>query len=97
MDLNKERIEVESLEETKFVLSEVCQVREEEFGLLFYSMYGPRLYFLNCGQRLSPEFFQGRLTLGDWLEERGQGSGDTGRTLATCLRQLMEKGVIRGV
>ena len=88
---------VESLRHAKFVLGEGCQVREEDFGLLFYSMYGPRLYFLNSGERLGPDFFQGQHTLSKWLAERGQGAGRDLRALATGLGQLLEKGVIRGV
>ena len=47
------------------------QVREEDFGLLFYTMQGPRLYFLSCRQLLGPSFFESELTLDQWARLRG--------------------------
>jgi putative mycofactocin binding protein MftB len=88
---------VESIEEKKFTLAPGSQVREEDFGLLFYSMYGPRLYFLNCGEQLAPEFFQGQCTLNKWLEEHGHHGRASNHGLASSLGRLMGKGVIRGV
>ncbi len=82
---------------TKYRLAEGTQVREEDFGLLFYTRCGPRLYFISSGDILDNNFFQGKATLEQWIKLR--------RTLLTIpdssiamlqgtLEQLTEKGVI---
>ena len=38
-------------------LHPACRVRQEEFGLLFYDLRGPRLLFAETGRLLSPEHF----------------------------------------
>ena len=43
------------------------RVRDEKFGLLFYSSNGPKLTFVHSGSWIRPEFFLGRFTLGEWL------------------------------
>ena len=45
-------------EERRYKLAPGTQVREEDFGLLFYTMRGPRLFFLKCGRLLEPGFFE---------------------------------------
>ena len=82
---------------TRYRLAFGTQVREEDFGLLFYTMAGPRLYFLSSGNALESNFFEGRLTLDQWLESRSrQGPVSVARKseIAKSLRQLKEKGVI---
>ena len=72
-------------------------MREEDFGLLFYTMAGPRLYFLSSGNALESNFFEGRLTLDQWLASCSrQGSVSAARKsgIVKSLRQLKEKGVI---
>jgi len=69
------------------------QVREEDFGLLFYTMHGPRLYFLKCGPLLEARFFRGEMTLSDWAGSRCLSETDSLR-LTESLARLMEKGVI---
>ncbi len=80
----------------KYKLARGSQVREEDFGLLFYRMNGPRLYFISSGDLLAPDFFDGELSLKEWLEDTGKNNideaGITG--LTGTLNQLKEKGVI---
>lgn len=80
-----------------YILAPGTQVREEDFGLLFYSMSGPRLYFLPSGQWLSPKFFEGQEFLERWLNQQNclEALDVTHRTqLAAALVQLQNKGVI---
>jgi putative mycofactocin binding protein MftB len=73
------------------------QVREEDFGLLFYTVAGPRLYFLSSGQLLDSRFFQDNLTLNQWIEKyAGERSFSEAQILdlKKRLNQLKEKGVI---
>ena len=53
----------------RYKLAPGTQVREEDFGLLFYTMFGPRLYFVSCGNLLRCSFFEGTLTLDQWMEK----------------------------
>jgi len=81
----------------KYKLANGTQVREENFGLLFYTQAGPRLYFLPSGRLLPPTFFDGAETLDQWLEKsNGRAGASTGRirSLETALANLCEKGVI---
>lgn len=81
----------------RYQLAPGTQVREEEFGLLFYHRDGPRLFWVSCGRLLEGRFFMGEIPLEQWLREK------TSRTpvpesqllsLAQALNQLKEKGVI---
>ncbi|MCJ7687179.1 MAG: mycofactocin biosynthesis chaperone MftB [Desulfobacteraceae bacterium] len=80
----------------KYVLASGTQVREEDFGLLFYTMRGPRLYFLSSGQLLGSSFFQGELTLDQYGRLKGEEPPPGGRTegIKKVLEQLRGKGVI---
>jgi hypothetical protein len=82
----------------KYILASGTQVRKEDFGLLFYTKTGPRLYFLSCGQSLAPDFFEGRLGLDQWIENR-QGRNPVTKTrlmgIRKGLQRLNGKGVIR--
>ena len=81
----------------KYQLAKGSQVREEDFGLLFYTQAGPRLYFLPSGGLLPPAFFDGVETLDGWLEKSGGKAGASAgrlRSLKTALDNLCEKGVI---
>ena len=81
-----------------YLLAKGTQVREEDFGLLFYSMFGPRLFFLSCGRLLESIFFEGRMTLGQWLRKNHPqivGSDSQKQTvLQQRLTDLEAKGVI---
>ena len=79
------------------MLSPGAQVREEDFGLLFYTMAGPRLYSLSSGELLGGHFFEGQLTLQQWIERRPGGQPvprERVLKLKEALNQLKEKGVI---
>jgi putative mycofactocin binding protein MftB len=81
------------MEGKKYKLAKGTQVREEDFGLLFYTMKGPRLFFLKCDYLLEPGFFGGKVTLAQWKIERSlseSASLEIERSLAT----LKDKGVI---
>jgi putative mycofactocin binding protein MftB len=85
------------MKETRYKLAQGTQVREEDFGLLFYTMAGPRLYFLSSGDLITADFFEERLPLEEWVE-RHVGQNITKKTsifeLNESLRRLSEKGVI---
>jgi putative mycofactocin binding protein MftB len=83
--------------ETRYKLAPGSQVRKEDFGLLFYTMAGPRLYFLSCGGLLGSGFFDGELTLETEVLKNTGGNAvpDTVlQNLKDNLEQLQEKGVI---
>lgn len=80
-----------------YVLGPGTQVREEDFGLLFYSMPGPRLHFTSLGNMLGSPFFIGKLTIEQWLAERDPDHTITSEqrsALTKVLNQLRDKGVI---
>ena len=83
--------------ETRYKLAPGSQVREEHFGLLFYTMTGPRLYFLSCKGLLDKAFFKGDFTLETWIHQNSNGN-DVSKTvmqsLKKSLNQLQERGVI---
>jgi len=83
--------------EKRYLLAKGTQVREEDFGLLFYQMNGPRLHFMASGSLLREEFFQGEMSLETWMdaltdpqEQKVQAVASLGR----ALKQLAQKGVI---
>jgi putative mycofactocin binding protein MftB len=81
---------------TRYKLATGSQVREEDFGLLFYRMNGPRLYFISSGDLLTPEFFNGVMTLDEWMIHNRINDTDevTISELEKTFSQLSEKGVI---
>jgi putative mycofactocin binding protein MftB len=88
---------MKSKPETRYKLAPESQVREENFGLLFYTMAGPRLYFLSCGGLLGRDFFNGELTLETWMRQNTGGDSvpkQLIRGLKDSLNQLQERGVI---
>jgi putative mycofactocin binding protein MftB len=88
---------MERQRDKRYTLAIGTQVREEEFGLLFYTMAGPRLYFLHSGHALESRFFQGEFTLEEWMEgQRGRRPARKPHVqgLKRSLNQLKEKGVI---
>jgi putative mycofactocin binding protein MftB len=85
------------MSEGKYKLTPGTQVREEDFGLLFYTMAGPRLYFMSAGDLITCAFFQGQLTLEQWIGRHvGQRAMKTTPVsdLRKSLSHLKEKGVI---
>ena len=85
------------MSESKYKLNYGSQVREEDFGLLFYRMSGPRLYFISSGNLLSPDFFRGDMTLEEWMNrKKGDNLSEEGFSeLEKVLDQLCKNGVIR--
>lgn len=84
---------------TRYILAPGTQVREEDFGLLFYTMAGPRLFFLSSGKLLENHFFQGEFTLEQWISQQTHHDlAPKTRILALkkALNRLKEKGVILG-
>jgi putative mycofactocin binding protein MftB len=88
---------MKSKPEPRYKLAQGSQVREEDFGLLFYTRAGPRLYFLPCTGLLDRTFFSGELTLGTWIRHN-KGCNVVPKasmhSLISVLHQLKEKGVI---
>jgi len=81
----------------RYVLAPGTQVREEDFGLLFYNMKGPCLYFLSSGQMLDSSFFQGELSLEQWVsleEDERYVTQERIRGIKKSIDQLRDKGVI---
>ena len=80
----------------KYKLARGSQVREEDFGLLFYRMNGPRLYFISSGDLLSPDFFEGVMTLEEWIDKNSKNNIGEAKVseLSEMLGRLSEKGVI---
>ena len=54
----------------RYTLAPGSQVREEDFGLLFYTQQGPGLYFVSSGDFLGEDFFLGRQSLEEWRQRR---------------------------
>jgi len=82
---------------TRYKLAEGTQVREEDFGLLFYTRSGPRLFFISCGEVLDENFFRGNATLNQWITlKQNTCIISTARfeQLQGLLEQLTKKGVI---
>ena len=85
------------LTEKRYALSPGTQVREEDFGLLFYTMAGPRLYYLPSGNILRETFFNGKFDLSACLDIFGKTHTLSEKqilSLRQALEQLTEKGVI---
>jgi putative mycofactocin binding protein MftB len=80
----------------KYKLAQDAQVREEDFGLLFYDMLGPRLYFLASGNLLQENFFQGRIPLQAWIDKIHPNSENKALRIAG-LRQSLKKLAAKGV
>jgi putative mycofactocin binding protein MftB len=74
--------------ETRYRLAPGTQVREEDFGLLFYTMQGPRLYFFASGDLLDSDFFQGDLGLDRWIDQ-----GTDCRSVSQARRSGLRKGL----
>jgi putative mycofactocin binding protein MftB len=83
--------------EYRVKLASGSQVREEDFGLLFYTQAGPGLYFVSSGDLLGENFFQGQHTLEEWRQRRslsGPWSEAWVFELKKALDTLLGKGVI---
>jgi putative mycofactocin binding protein MftB len=91
------RLNDKKVEKTRYKLAPGTQVREEDFGLLFYSMTGPRLFFMSSGDLITSDFFQSKMTLEQWIKKQvGRDVMETHYVseLKNGLRRLTERGVI---
>lgn len=79
------------MEETIWKLHSTCRVREENFGLLFYDLRGPKLLFAETGLTLGPMFFTEIASQGQQLEKMGTKQC---QRIKRFLHQLVEKGFI---
>lgn len=80
--------------EARYRLARGTQVREEDFGLLFYTLAGPRLYFLSSGPRVRTDLFEGREGLMAHLDRSGPIPEEVARAIGGALRDLAGKGVL---
>jgi putative mycofactocin binding protein MftB len=81
--------------ETCYKLAPGVQVRKEDFGLLFYKMKGPRLFFLPSKNLLEENFFKQKTSLRKSLSQRKeQVPNNSLEILQKALQQLIKKGVI---
>ncbi len=98
MTVSAESIEGYSTESAPrgHTLAPGVQVRAETKGLLFYSMNGPRLFFLGSDDLLGPDYFQSGLSLDTWLNGRLKGPHPEHvyLSLLTALDKLVHKGVL---
>jgi putative mycofactocin binding protein MftB len=81
----------------KYKLAPGTQVRAEDFGLLFYQMQGPRLYFLSSGKHLREDFFPGDKTLPALLHSSDvspESIKNIAAKIEKALSELAGKGVI---
>ena len=84
----------------KYRLAHGSQVREEDFGLLFYTKSGPRLFFVSSGDLIGCEFFHGEMTLAEWIKKtRGPHPvpDQVVKSIALELDRLCQRGVLLGV
>ena len=81
----------------KYKLASGTQVREEDFGLLFYTIDGPRLYFVTSGDLIQTNFFEDGVPLEQWIRQHAGQHAIKTKTISELrksLSQLSEKGVI---
>jgi putative mycofactocin binding protein MftB len=78
-------------------LAQGTQVREEDFGLLFYTRTGPKLFFLNCDYLISCDYFESNKTFDEWVQkQKGFSTYAKDRIieLKNSIKQLVSKGLI---
>lgn len=80
--------------EIKHRLGPGVQVRPEDTGLLFYNSKGPRLYYLNSGKLLSPDYFNSGVNLKRWLGDNNCHDEVLLEKLSTALHDLILKEVL---
>jgi putative mycofactocin binding protein MftB len=81
----------------RYKLAPGTQVREEDFGLLFYQMRGPRLFFLSSGKHLREDFFSGEKPLENILQSQDgplESIINITVKIEKALSELVGKGVI---
>jgi putative mycofactocin binding protein MftB len=80
----------------RYKLASGTQVREEDFGLLFYQMQGPRLYFLSSGKHIREDFFSGEKTL-EVLLHSPDASPESIKNIAAKIEKVLSELVGKGV
>lgn len=83
----------------KYRLAHGSQVREEDFGLLFYTKSGPRLFFVSSGDLVGCDFFCGDVTLAEWIKKDRRSDPVSDQVIESIARQLdrlCERGVLLG-
>jgi len=81
-----------------YKLATGSKVRKEDFGLLFYTKNGPRLFFVSSGDLIGCEFFDGEMILNECIKTRRLGPVPQKlvNDLAQELDRLCERGVLLG-
>jgi putative mycofactocin binding protein MftB len=83
--------------EVRYRLAPGSQVREEDFGLLFYTQQGPGLFFVSSGKLLGEAFIQRQETLWAW-SRRWEDAGAATEARWTAVQRILDalhaKGVI---
>ena len=82
-----------------FQLAHGVRVRLENFGLLFFSHYGPKLTFVHTGPWIHPSFFSGQVTLREWLKNQSLNKSEEEFVslelkISKVLSILVDKGLI---
>lgn len=78
-------------------LSELVQVRQESWGLLFYSQTQHRLLFIKSGQWLNPDYFKGRWTVDGLVADVVSGHPASSGDISTSLRKLIDNLIKNGM
>lgn len=84
---------------TAYRMWDGVQVREEQFGLLFYDYRGPKLVFLPSRDLISESFFFGEHTAEELIESLCARFGETSRDeirrhVQRILDMLLSRGLI---
>jgi putative mycofactocin binding protein MftB len=77
--------------DSAYRLAEGVQVRNEVFGILFYDVRGPRLYFVPSKNMITDEFFEGKQRVADLLERLYAEMPRPRNWVRDQLRQILEK------
>jgi putative mycofactocin binding protein MftB len=78
-------------------LAEGVQVRRERFGLLFYSSWGPRLYFLSSKDLIEESFFEGKETVRGLVESIHKKYGFSVFSIQEKVSQILESLQTKGL
>ncbi len=73
-------------------LHPACRVRQEEFGLLFYDLRGPRLLFAETGSLLAPEHFDAMRSKDDLPAGL---TAQQAKVLKNFIEKLLKRGFLR--
>jgi hypothetical protein len=71
-------------------LAENIQVRQESWGLLFYSQLGHKIVFVKCFDWLQPKHFNGTWALTDIVNDASARTGTSSGLLDCALRKSID-------